>query len=330
MNQSQETCRSRHFARRGLPALAALGLLAATPAWALPRGNPLDAPTLTCVGRGPDTIQLQVCAGASGAAAGFSLHWQPLSGTCGDVFWPDSSDPAFCSLSASGVPGCSLYNLGPFACVTLDVGNLPDSECGLSLHNCGADLLECGTEYVFRAFAHNVPGPGGQRRSPFTADVCCETSSCDAACTFTYGYWETHDGDPNADEWPSLSGLCGDGGDGLDIGGQCYGKEELLALVNTPAVGNGLLITAHQYVAARLNVVNGADGSCVAAALASFDAAVEGICGANKIVPAGTCSAAGGTTSEQRAILTSYNSGNLECAGHCPGDDGSGGADDPS
>lgn len=301
--------------------LVALVLLAGAPAWA----QKLDAPTLTCVGSGPDTIHLQICAGASGAPAGFSLQWQTPIGGCADHSWSDSDDPGLCKLSGSGVPSCSLYNLAPFACVTLDVGNLPDSECGLSLHNCGADLLECDTEYVFRAFAHNEPGKNGRKRSDFTGNVCCSTSSCDPGCTLTYGYWQTHDGSPNADAWPDLTGLCGNGGDGLDVGGQCYSKAELLALMNAAGAGNGLLITSHQYVSAKLNVLAGADGSCVADAIASFDAAVAGACGGNKIAPAGTCSASGGTTSAQRAILTAYNEGNLPCADHC--DDGEVGPD---
>jgi len=313
MNRTHATPH-RHALHLALLALVALTWLAAAPAGAQ---SQLDAPTLTCVGSGPDTVHLQVCAGASGAPAGFSLQWQPLIGACEDTFWPASDDPALCKLSGSGVPGCSLYNLAPFACATLTIGNLPDSECGLSLHNCGADLLECDTEYVFRAFAHNEPGKGGRKKSAFTANVCCETSSCDTGCTFTYGYWHTRDGDPIADAWADLSGECGGGGDGLDIGGQCYSKAELIALMNTPGAGNGLLITSHQYISAKLNILNGADGSCIGDAIASFDAAVAGVCGGDKIAPVGTCSASGGTTSAQRAILTSYNEGNLACADHC-------------
>lgn len=317
MNRSHATPH-RHALQLALLSLVALTWLGAAPAWAQPR---LDAPTLTCVGSGPDTVHLQVCAGASGAPAGFSLQWQPLVGACEDHFWPGSDDPALCKLSGSGVPSCSLYNLPPFACVTLTMGNLPDAECGLSLHNCGADLLECDTEYVFRAFAHNEPGRGGRKKSPFTANVCCETSSCDTGCAFTYGYWQTHDGTPGTDVWPDLSGECSSGGDGLDIGGQCYSKAELLVLMDTPGAGNGLLATAHQYISAKLNILNGADGSCIASGLASFDAAVAGACGGNKIAPVGSCSASGGTTSAQRAILTSYNEGALACADHCVPDD---------
>lgn len=153
----------------------------------------LDPPTLTCVGSTQHTIFLQVCgATTTGAPAGFSLHWVKHSDyptlTCDacNQSWPpteEACDPTatpnncnVCSGSFSGVPGCSIYNLAPNACVTVEIGNLNDAVCGVSLHNCGAEELLCGTEYVFRAFAHNVPG--GSKRSDFTCNLCCSTDPC--------------------------------------------------------------------------------------------------------------------------------------------------------
>ena len=58
-------------------------------------------------------------------------------------------------------------------------------------------------------------------------------------------------------------------------------------------------------------------GGVVHALHGSPTALAVGACGGNKIAPVGTCSASGGTTSAQRAILTSFNEGNLACADHC-------------
>jgi len=100
-----------------------------------------------------------------------------------------------CRGSFSGTPDCSIYNLAPNACVTLEIGNLNDAECGVGLTNCGANELDCGFEYVFRAFAHNAPG--GLNRSDFTANLCCSTRPCAEFCVRTQGYWKTHPCD-----WP--------------------------------------------------------------------------------------------------------------------------------
>ena len=79
----------------------------------------------------------------------------------------NSTSPSYCAASFSGVPGCSNYNLGANACVNVTLGDLFDA-CGAS-GGCGD--LECGTQYVFRAFAHNVPG--GANRSDYSNTANC-------------------------------------------------------------------------------------------------------------------------------------------------------------
>lgn len=234
-------------------AAAASGALPALPA--LAAKPKFDTPTITCVGETQHTIFLQVCAGASGAPAGFSVQWKKLpEGTaCGDFVWPldSSTDPDLCKASFSGTPGCSIYNLAPNACVTVEIGNLLDSECGVGLSNCGANELDCGTEYVFRAFAH---ANSSRNRSDFTGNVCCSTEDCVEACVFTQGYWKTHgpagcNPSGGANVWPVTS---------LTIGGTTYSDADLCTNLNLSGAGNAVRILSHQLIAAMLNIANGA------------------------------------------------------------------------
>jgi hypothetical protein len=172
-----------------------------------PSPTVLDAPLLSCEGATQATIFLRITAGASGAPAGFTVQWVKHedypSLVCGAGGQGSQNDGwggiSPCAASLSGVPGCSIYNLGPGESIVIEIGNLLDAECGVGLEGCGADELECGMEYVFRAFAHNVPS--GLNRSPFTNNVCCPTDPCTPGegCTYTQGYWKTH-----PCEWPLL------------------------------------------------------------------------------------------------------------------------------
>jgi cell division septation protein DedD len=77
------------------------------------------------------------------------------------------------------------------------------------------------------------------------------------ACTYTQGYWKNH---PEA--WPV---------DVIAIGGATYSKEEAIAILETPPKGDATYILAHQLIAAKLNVLNGADGSAVTDPIAAAD-----------------------------------------------------------
>lgn len=254
-------------------ATAGAGIVAASgallPGMAAPPKPKFDTPTITCVGETQHTIFLQVCAGASGAPAGFSVQWVKHSdypsldcqsggpGPCspgGDEssLWPASDTTLnLCKASFSGRPGCSIYNLAPLQCITVEIGNLLDSDCGVGLSNCGANELDCGTEYVFRAFAH---ANSSKNRSDFTCNLCCETEDCVQGCVFTQGYWKTHgptgcNPSGGANVWPVAS---------LTIGGTLYSDADLCTNLNLPGVGNAVRILSHQLIAALLNIANGA------------------------------------------------------------------------
>jgi hypothetical protein len=282
----------------------------------------LDKLTLSCDSSTPTSITIKVTAGASGAPAGFSIQWMKLSDfVANNNSWPSDSDcpldvngnptcPAsFCKASLSGVPGCSNYNLTPGQSTLVQIGDNLFDDCGAS-STCANEPLECNTQYIFRAFAHNVPG--GLARSDFSANQVCSTAPCgggDTDCTFTQGYWKQHgpgdcSGGNNTNVWPVTS---------LIVGNHVYTDAELCSILNQPAAGNGLLTLAHQLIAAKLNIAKGADGTSINATIAAADALI----GSNIIPPVGSDSLTPGSVSALVTALTNFNEG-ATGPGHCP------------
>jgi hypothetical protein len=266
------------FCKAVLGSCLAVGLLSATAAAQRIPKDRLDAPTITCVGTSQATIQVQVCAGPSGATAGFSLQWTRLPDgvSCEDFQWQMTAD--VCKASFSGVPRCSAYTLAPAGmphdCVVVEIGNLNDAECGVGFNTCGGEELQCGTAYVIRAFAHAQPGPDGLKRSAFTANLCCTTQEC-GGCVRSQGYWRTHPCDwpppfqPGANGSATGSGQCAltsnpnqqclaDPNTTMTIAGIGYTMGQLLCVLARPGMGNALVNLGHQLVAAKLNALNGA------------------------------------------------------------------------
>jgi hypothetical protein len=117
-------------------------------------------------------------------------------------------------------------------------------------------------------------------------------------CTYTQGYWKNH---PEA--WPSTN---------LTLGTVNYTAAELLAILGQPVQGNGLVSLAHQLIAAKLNINNGADPTAASAAIASADAMIGGLV----IPPIGGGYLAPATTSSLTQTLDDYNNG-VTGPGHC-------------
>ncbi len=161
----------------------------------------LDPVRIICASASERTITLRICAGPSGAPAGFSVQWRPRGGADDDCkSWPVDS-ACLCKASFSGVPGCSAYNLGSNACVEVQIGALDPSECGVSVGDPSCEVqpvcgLVCDTAYCFRAFAHNVPG--GANRSDYSYGDC-RTAPCDfdeppPCCSLTQGAYGSEGG----------------------------------------------------------------------------------------------------------------------------------------
>ncbi|HZS34690.1 MAG TPA: hypothetical protein VFC42_15110 [Methylomirabilota bacterium] len=266
--------------------------------------------TLSCPGYFRIRVNLQVCAGATGAPAGFTVQWVAVGpageSTCPgpDFVWP-SAETGLCDASFSGNASGSRYNLAANQCVTVNIGDLLfDNGTSTSC----PDALDCDTLYVFRAFAH---GNSSVNRSPFTGNTCCATAACsglEEGCTFTQGYWKTHGPEGcatgnNVNQWPVTS---------LTLGTVVYTDLQLCSILNKPASGNGLITLAHQLIAAKLNIANGADGSAIATAIANADTLI----GALVVPPVGSGSLTPASVSTLVTALQDYNEG-LVGPGHC-------------
>jgi hypothetical protein len=263
----------------------------------------MDTPTISCAGSTQASINIQVTAGATGAPAGFSLQWMTLADyVANGNAWYLSDDVRLCKASFSGNANLSRYNLGAGESVTVNVGSLLFDN-GAST-NCDGDLV-CGTDYVFRAFAH---ANSTLQRSDFTSNLTCSTLACGSTgtCTLTQGYWKTHGPIPtgnNTNQWPVMS---------FTLGTVGYTDLQWLAIFNTPAGGNGLIALAHQLMAAKLNVASGSDPAAVAAAITAADTLI----GALVVPPVGGGFLAPAVTSALTGTLASYNEGAIG-PGHC-------------
>jgi hypothetical protein len=287
-------------------AAAAVSSGTALPAFAAAKKTKMDTPMITCDGSTQVSINIKVCAGATGAPAGFSIQWMTAADYAANGGWRLSDDPLLCKASFSGNANLSRYNLKPGECVTVNLGEFLFDN-GASTNCAGA--LVCDTTYVFRAFAH---ANNTLNRSDFTEDRLCSTLPCGhgETCTLTQGYWKTHGPVPTGNNeytWPQEVK-----DNGLMLGSVLYTPEQLLAIFNTPASGNGLIALAHQLIAAKLNVASGADGSAVASDIAAADALIGGLV----VPPVGNGSLKPAVTSALTTALANYNEG-LTGPGHC-------------
>lgn len=278
--------------------LAGALTLAAAPVFAAA----LDAPVVTRLASGHGKMTLQVTAGQSGAPSGFAVYWMKAAdySDYGDM-WPENeSYPGLGWAHFTGVPtlntfGGSNFVLGPGESVIVEIGDLAD-ESGLTTNSPGE--LEYGTtyntDYVFCTFA--IGGTSGTR-STFSLNAAGTTLQSQN-CTFTVGYWKNH---PEA--WPVNN---------LTLGTVNYTQAELLQILNQPVGGNGLISLAHQLIAAKLNILNGADGTVVNSTIAAADAQI----GALVIPPIGSGFLAPSSTSAKTQVLDDWNNG-ITGPGHC-------------
>jgi hypothetical protein len=118
-------------------------------------------------------------------------------------------------------------------------------------------------------------------------------------CTLTQGYWKQH-----PQNWPV---------DEITIGGVTYSKSQALEIFKTPTRGDATYILAVQLIAAKLNILNGADGSAVTSTISAADAwLVSNPLGSHPTGPARQVGI------NLAGILDNYNTG-LIGPGHCDG-----------
>jgi hypothetical protein len=231
-----------------------------------------------------------VTAGDSGAPNGFVIQWMTLADfVANGNQWPD--DPA--QVCEASFPN----NLSPNQAITVIIGDdrLFDSFGVRS--DCSGDPLLCDTAYVFRSRANETPSCDV---SQWSNTIACSTLPCNPGqnCTYTQGYWKNH-----TDVWPSQS---------LTLGAVSYADSQLLQILNHPAQGNGLVTLAHQLIAAKLNIANGADPAAVQQSIIDADSMIGGLI----VPPIGNGYLSPAQTSELTDNLTEYNEGTIG-PGHC-------------
>jgi hypothetical protein len=292
--------------------------------WIVPAADATQAqlsqPSLSCDAATQESIDIRFCAGATGAPAGFSIQWQTLA-DFQQHGWPSDSDcpldadgnatcgTSFCKASFSGVPGCTTtYSLGANACLTVNIGDFLFDECGAS-SSCANKALQCNTDYVFRAFAHNVPR--GLNKSAFSATITCRTDACGGGtvgCTWPQDCWATNGPEgcniinfpPRPNLWPQSVM-----DDGMEIGGIHYTADQLCAIFHLHTTGDdGLPALAHQIVSAKLSIATGADPTEAQAALDAANLLING-----KVI--GVDSIPISNTSSLTNTLRSYNEGEI-------------------
>ena len=91
-----------------------------------------------------------------------------------------------------------------------------------------------------------------------------------------------------------------------------YNQAQLLSIFDQPAQGNGRGSLAHQLIAAKRNIANGADPTAAAAAIASADALI----GSLIVPPVGSGYLAPSAVNSLASTLDKYNNGIIG-PGHC-------------
>jgi len=296
------------FKRYTIIAIVAMASLVMVPLAALAA---YDTPSVTSVDAGKGKWVVEVTAGPSGAPNGFTIWWMKKStfDALGQVWFP-TGNQIQASVYFTGTPTLNTWDgqltsfaLAPNQTVKVELGDLFD-ETGLTQTNTLAlTELEPGVEYVFCSWAL---GDGQISASAYSSNVVGTT--IDNNCTYTVGYWKTHGPagcvtGNNVNAWPVTS---------LMLGTTNYTDSELCSILNTPAGGNGLLILAHQLIAAKLNIANGADPIDIAAFISAADALIDW----RVVPPVGSDYLAPMYTSPLTQALDDWNNG-ITGPGHC-------------
>jgi hypothetical protein len=272
----------------------------------------LDAPAVSIVDEGFGKIVLNVTAGQSGAPHGFTVWWMKQSDFVANgnemLFVPSAIQGV---ASFRGIPtlntwdgSLSTFVLAPNGTAKVEIGDLED-ETGVWTNM--PEELTPDTEYVFRVSANESEGIY-KPASPYSEIVRTWTLG-GQDCTYTQGFWKTHGpGDciegNNSNEWPVTS---------LTLGNVVYTDLELCDILHQQPQGNGLVSLAHQLIATKLNIANGADPTDIAAIVAAADAQIGDLV----IPPHGDGFIHPSDTSANTQALDDYNNG-ITGPGHCP------------
>jgi hypothetical protein len=256
---------------------------------ATPTPCQLDTPSIACSTSSSSNIAVDVTVSDSGAPNGFVVEWMTQAAFIANGNqWPDNPDEVCQASFPNSLPPNQTLE------VVIGDDRLFDSFGVRS--DCSGDPLLCDTAYVFRSRVNETEFCDA---SPWSNAIACATLPCNPGhCTYTQGYWKNH-----SDVWPLQN---------LTPGAVSYNKLQLLQILNRPAQGNGLVILAHQFIATKLNIANGADPTAVQQSVIDADSMIGGLI----VPPIGSDYLSPSQISELTDTLTEYNEGTIG-PGHC-------------
>lgn len=168
-------------------------------------------------------------------------------------------------------------------------------------------VVECGENVHDNTAAFTTNDTGTTGDDTWTVNV---TVACESGCTLTPGYWKTHSRKgpaPYDDNWQNLGPL--EENTVFFLSGKTYYQT-----LRTAPAGNAYWILAHAYIAAQLNMLNGA--SVPPAVQTAFDQATALF---NTKTPAQVAALKGAQRQQWitlAGILDAYNNG-VTGPGHC-------------
>lgn len=259
-----------------------------------------EAPQIDFASATQTAITLKITGkGSLGAPAGFSLQWITKAALdANNGVWPTEG---FCKAGFSGNASGYDFNLSENEEVFVEVGDVIYDTPGAS-SEC-VEPLVCGTEYVFRAFAHAT---STVNKSDWSALKNASTDACEEICVYGQGYWKNH-GPSNCNlngsqpnEWPLMN---------ITIGSTTYdateaenaGQVAVCGLFQLQGSDNTLI---HQLIAALFNQERGASTSGITYIKVDGDWVATSVTVANAIAMAQTY-LSGGSVSYSRGQLTS-------------------------
>jgi hypothetical protein len=98
----------------------------------------------------------------------------------------------------------------------------------------------------------------------------------------------------------------------LRLGNRVYNRQELQSILENAVRTNGLVTLAHQEIAAKLNIANGTDGTCIEETLTEVDGLIEDFV----VPPVGSGFLPPRDVEAYARTLALYNHGSL-CAPRC-------------
>jgi hypothetical protein len=164
----------------------------------------------------------------------------------------------------------------------------------------GSPAIDAGNPNFIPPPDYDQRGPGYPRVVNGRIDIGSFEVQSSPSCSRSQGYWKNHPG-----QWPTTT---------LQLGNVTYDQQQLLDILHQPVRGNGLVLLAHQLIAAKLNIANGADASCIHDTIAAADALIGDLV----VPPVGNGYLAPRDVSALEETLDQYNEGFL-CAPSCEG-----------